>query len=471
MNGPQEVALSEVLGALSYALDITEGEEPGHAVRTLAIGMRLAQQAGLPEEDRSALFYALLLKDAGCSANASRVSSLFAADDRQFKRAAKRADMSSPRRVALQMSRGAVPGGSPLAKARRLAAVAREGDVATELYGARCERGADIASSLDLPDRTAEAIRHLDEHWDGSGWPDGLRGEDIPLLSRVLNLAQTVEVHVRGGGVAAAHAVVGRSRGVVFDPALVDALRAFRDDAAFWGPLEDPGHVPAPARWEPAERVLVADDRRLDRVAEAFARVIDAKSPSTALHSTGVAAYAAGIAAVMGAGEAERRDLWRAGLLHDIGKLAVSNLILDKPGRLTDGEMAAMREHPRHTLQILERAACFRPLAAVAAAHHERLDGSGYHLGLGAAQLSRPARILAVADVYEALTADRSYRAAMTPPEALGVIGRQRGTHLCPESVDALVVAVGEGPRFTAGLAAPGAATPRPASPPARRLP
>jgi hypothetical protein len=90
------VALSEVLGALSYALDITEGEPPGHAVRTTAIGMRLAEQIGLDEEDRSALFYALLLKDAGCSSNASRLSSLFAADDQAVKRAMKLTDWSQP---------------------------------------------------------------------------------------------------------------------------------------------------------------------------------------------------------------------------------------------------------------------------------------------------------------------------------------------------------------------------------------
>ncbi len=135
------------------------------------------------------------------------------------------------------------------------------------------------------------------------------------------------------------------------------------------------------------------------------------------------------------------RDLRRAGLLHDIGKLAVSSRILDKPGKLDADELVAIRAHPRHTQQILERVACLRTIVEPAASHHERLDGSGYHRGLAAFDLSRPARILAVADVYEALTADRPYRAALPREAAVGILREQRGTGLCPASVDALEVA------------------------------
>ena len=134
--------------------------------------------------------------------------------------------------------------------------------------------------------------------------------------------------------------------------------------------------------------MLHADEAQLDNVAEAFGRVIDAKSPFTARHSAGVAAYAVAIAETMGMSADAQRDLRRAGLLHDIGKLAVSSRILDKPGKLTDEEFTAMKAHPAFTLRILERVACFRALAAMAAAHHERLDGSGYHLGLAAFDLS-----------------------------------------------------------------------------------
>jgi putative nucleotidyltransferase with HDIG domain len=229
-------------------------------------------------------------------------------------------------------------------------------------------------------------------------------------------------------------------------------MLAFRDDAAFWGPLEDARAVPPVAGWEPRDRVLHADEDQLDRVAEAFARVIDAKSPYTASHSAGVATYAQAIGAAMGMDATHQRDLRRAGMLHDIGKLAISSRILDKPGRLTEEEFAAMREHTRFTLQILERVHCFRHLAGIAASHHERLDGSGYHRGLAAFDLPRPARILAVADVFDALTADRPYRTAMPLDQALAIVREQAGTGLCPAAVAGLEASLAPDPGFTATL-------------------
>jgi putative nucleotidyltransferase with HDIG domain len=431
-----------VLGALSYALDLTEGEPPGHAVRTTAIGMRLAEEIGLPVQQRSGLFYALLLKDAGCSSNAARLSSLFAADDHEAKRAMKAVDWSRPGALAAYTWQSIEPGRGPLAKARRMKAIAGEDEVTREMIGTRCERGAEIARMLELPEDSAAAIAALDEHWDGSGHPRGLRGEEIPLLGRVLCLAQTVEIFSRTTGPRGAYAMAIKRAGRWFDPALVGALLAFRDDAAFWDPLEDPRVVPPVAAWEPADRVELADQGRLDRVADAFARVIDAKSPFTARHSTEVARWAVAIGAQLGIGGPQLRDLRRAGLLHDIGKLAVSNRILDKPGRLDRDELAVMRRHPLHTRQILERVACFAGIVETAASHHERLDGSGYHRGLAAFDLSRPARVLAVADVWEALTAERPYRAAMDTDAAMEIIAADRAVGLCPAAVDALQRAV-----------------------------
>ena len=149
-------------------------------------------------------------------------------------------------------------------------------------------------------------------------------------------------------------------------------------------------------------------------------------------------------------GLADQRDLRRAGLLHDIGKLAVSSRILDKPGRLTEEEFAAMREHTRFTLRILERVQCFRHLAGIAASHHERLDGSGYHRGLAAFDLPRPARILAVADVFDALTADRPYRAAMPLDRAPSIVREEAGTGLCPAAVAGLEASLADEPEFVA---------------------
>ncbi len=186
---------------------------------------------------------------------------------------------------------------------------------------------------------------------------------------------------------------------------------------------------------------------------EALARAIDAKDQTTQMHIRRVQVYATGLAKALGLSDAEIQGVKTAALLHDIGKLAVSSRILDKPGKLTDEEFTTMKAHPAYTLQILERVACFRGLASMAAAHHERLDGSGYHLGLAAFDLSRPARILAVADVFEAMTADRPYREAMPFEKALGIVRGMAGGALCPAAVAGLEASLAGDAEFEANLA------------------
>ena len=419
LGGTREIALSGLIGALSYALDVTEGEPPGHAVRSCLIGMRLADELGLGAGARSDLFYALLLKDAGCSANSARMAALFAADDHEAKRTSKRVDWARPVSAFVWSLRTAAPGGSLRARAERLLAIRDEGEVTRSLMQARCDRGAEIALMLGFSEATAEAIRALDEHWDGRGQPRGLQGTEIPLAARVLCLAQTVEIFHAARGVGAAYRVAERRAGQWFDPELVDALGPLRADTGFWASLAEPDLSGV----EPPDRVLVADQNRLDQIAEAFAEVIDAKSPWTYRHSDRACAIATGIAGVLGLEAPAVRDLRRATQLHDIGKLAISSRILDRPGRLTDEEYATVRQHPVVTHRILERVPGFSELAAVASAHHERLDGSGYPLGLSAGELTMSMRVLAVADVYEALTAERPYRPAWSSDRALEIIG------------------------------------------------
>jgi HD-GYP domain-containing protein (c-di-GMP phosphodiesterase class II) len=417
-DGTREIALSGLIGALSYALDVTEGEPPGHAVRSCLIGMRLADELGLGAGARSDLFYALLLKDAGCSANSARMAALFAADDHEAKRTSKRVDWARPFSAFVWSLRTVAPGGPLRARADRLLAIRDEGEVTRSLMQARCDRGAEIARMLGFSDATAEAIRALDEHWDGRGQPRGLHGTEIPLAARILCLAQTVEIFHAAKGVGAAYRVAAKRAGQWFDPTLVDALGALRADVGFWASLAEADLSGV----EPPDRALVADENRLDQIAGAFAGVIDAKSPWTRQHSDHACAIATGIAEVLGLEAAAVRDLRRAARLHDIGKLSISNRILDRPGRLTDEEYASVRQHPVITHRILERVPGFSELAPVASAHHERLDGSGYPHGLSAGDLTIPMRVLAIADVYEALTAERPYRPAWSSDRALEII-------------------------------------------------
>jgi HD-GYP domain-containing protein (c-di-GMP phosphodiesterase class II) len=422
------------VAALSAALDITEGQPEGHAARSCLIGIRIAELAGVPSSQHAALFYALLLKDLGCSSNAARVSQLFGADDLPAKRDMKVTDWSSLPQAAVYALRNTAPGAPLSKKAIRLAGMALAGGplAARSLFAVRCERGAQIATELSLPRATASAIHDLDEHWDGRGYPLGLRGDQIDPLARILCLAQTVEIFHASYGLDAARAVAVARRGSWFDPALVDVLGPLWADAAFWQRLAAGDPRAAVAAVSPADTVLGADDQMLDQIAAAFAQVIDAKSPWTYQHSAGVAEKSTGIGELLGLAPSELRDLRQAALLHDIGKLGVSNAILDKPGSLNEAELAAMRQHPIYSRRILERVSSFQTIAHIASLHHERLDGRGYPYGLSGPEIPRLARILAVADFCDAL------RAAMPWPEAYALMKRNVGTAICADSFDAL---------------------------------
>ena len=353
--------LSEVVAALSYALDITEGQPEGHAARTCLIGMRLADELELPAADRSALFYALLLKDLGCSSNAAKMCYLFGADDRVVKRGVKTIDWPRMSQSVRFLMRNVGPDRSPLERLLKTAALAIQGPKgAKKLVETRCNRGADIARRLGCP------------------------AEDFWHLWSTANLEQEVTA------------------------------------------------------CDPADQVLLADEALLDQLAEAFAQVVDAKSPWTFRHSSGVAEIAEGIASVLGYDDSSLRRLRQMGLLHDIGKLGVSNMILDKPGRLDEDELVVLRRHPEHTHRILSRIGGFRDFADLAAAHLERIDGRGYHLGLAADNLPLPARILTVSDIFEALSAARPYRGAVPQEQVLEIMRRDVGTGICPMAFSAL---------------------------------
>jgi HD-GYP domain-containing protein (c-di-GMP phosphodiesterase class II) len=331
------------------------------------------------------------------------------------------------------------PGSSRLRRARRFAGALRGlAAEATAIVEARCERGADIVTMLGLPAASADAVRTLDERWDGRGQPSRVGGEQLPLLGRIAALAQTAEVFHTQFGRSAARDMAQQRRGGAFDPAVVDAFLSIQDADALWRALANPDTSAEVAALEPRELVRLASEDDLDRIAEAFARAIDAKSPFTARHSEGVARFAVAIGEQLELDPVALRDLRRAGLLHDIGKLGVSNAILDKPGRLTDDEIAQVRRHPAYSEQILLRVPAFAGWAVDAAAHHERLDGRGYHRGVDGRALSPAARALGVADVFEALTADRPYRGPMPPGEALALMRRDVGTAFCPHAFAAL---------------------------------
>ena len=416
------LTLSELIGALSHALDITEGQAEGHCVRCCWIGMHVGRAMGLPDETLWELYYTLLLKDLGCSSNAARICELYLTDDLSFKHDFKTVNGSLPKVLKFVIGHTGL-GAGLTERFKAIAHIVQHGDeIAQELIQTRCTRGADIARQLRFGDGVAAGIHSLDEHWNGGGRPERLKGEAIPVLSRIALLAQVVDVfNVSDGADAACWEVEDRC-GSWFDPAVVSAFRRCAAEPAFWEQLSAPGLEAAVFALEPGRFVVPLDEDYLDEIAIAFGQAVDAKSPYTAGHSARVALYTEGIAAELGLDEQRRRWLRRAALLHDMGKLGVSNAVLDKPGKLDEDEWAAVKRHAQYTESILSRIDTFGELAQVAGAHHERLDGRGYPRGLQAAEISLETRIITTADIFDAITAERPYRGAVPVAKTLAIM-------------------------------------------------
>ena len=362
----------------------------GHAMRSCVLGMRVAQEIELSPGARGSLYYALLMKDAGCSiGNADRRT--------------------------------------------------------------RCDQGAFIARQMGLPKAAASAIRSQDERWNGQGGPNRWRGEQIPFLARIVSLAQTLDVSCGASGPAAALDTARERSGSWFDPELVQAVESLAARNGLWAGLEDVDR--RVVELEPSATPLPPSEATLDTICLAFAEVIDAKAPSAYRHSAGVAGTAAFIARILGLSEPEVTPLRRAALLHDIGKLGVSNAILEKPGKLTGEDWVALRKHVFYSYAILKRVPGFGEVSEIAGAHHERLDGSGYFRGLKAGQLSLLSRILAIADVYDALSAKRPYRDALPPELAFQIMKKQAPHALDETCLDALMRSLDPKTSTVAGLA------------------
>ena len=430
--------LSALIGALSHALDITEGQPKGHCVRACWIGMHIGRKIGLAERELWELYYTLLLKDLGCSSNAARICELYLSDDLQFKRDFKTVGDSLPQMLRFVFTHtGMTVGFSE--RLRGIVNIMRNGpQIAQELIQTRCQRGADIARQLRFPEAVADGIHSLDEHWNGRGKPQKLSGEAIPLYARIALLAQVIDVFHTADGPAAALNEARHRAGQWFDPALVRAFEQAAAAPAFWATLGSEGIDSAVQALEPGAHEVKLDDDYLDDIAAAFGQVVDSKSPFTSGHSERVAHYVDGIAKTLGMAEPRRRWLKRGALLHDVGKLGVSNAVLDKPGKLDDAEWVVVRHHAAHTEAILSRIGAFGELARMAGAHHERLDGGGYPRGLSGDQISLETRIITTADIFDAISADRPYRGAIPVPKTLEIMAETVGTAIDPLCFEAL---------------------------------
>lgn len=445
-----------MLAALSLAGDLGEGHPLEHTLRATYLACRIAARLGADDGARRDVLYTGMLQLVGCLANAHDITRLLATDDIAFNKAVAHAHADHDQREELSVIIARVGAGRTLPA--RVAAVARtltSPRVPVDLATQFCEVAALVGRRAGLGHGVAEALRAIQERWDGSGRPSGLRGTLIPLPARIVRLAADVDVLRATDGAEAAIAAVRARRGGSFDPQVADAFL----DVARDGALEQ---LDAATLWtdvlgcEPREPLVLHGDA-VDDVAFAFADATDLKSPYFVGHSRRVATFAEGAARALHLSEAECRTIRRAALLHDIGRASVPNAILDKPTALTPGENERVRLHAYYTARILAASTTLSELAPLAAAHHERLDGTGYPRGSRASELSIGARIIAVADVCASLLEPRAHRAALPPESAARALADNVRDRKLDGEVVTAVLAIAFGaktprPRASSGL-------------------
>jgi len=435
-----QVRLAELVAALSLGIDLGFGQPMEHVLRQCLIALRLADRLGLDEDERSVVYYTALLVNVGCHSDAHEQAKWFG-DDIALKSTKYDHEQRSMRAASAAL-RLVGSGNTPLHRFRvgLEFAVAGHRDV-EGMIAQHASLARSLAERLGLSASVQEAVGAAYERWDGRGWPGDLRGDAIPLASRLAQVAEFVEVAHRIGGVDAAKALAAKRGGTQFDPAIARALRADAD--AVLGDLDSTHTWDAVIAAEPALSVVLSGEE-VDAALVAIADFVDLKSPYTLGHARSVAELAAGAGRRLALPEDEVLTLRRAGLVHDLGRLGVSNAIWDKPGPLGAGEWERVRLHPYLTERMLHQSDALAPLAAIAVQHRERLDGSGYPRGFSGGAIARLARILGAVDAYQSMCEPRPHRPALTPDKAAAELRADvRAGRLDADAVDAVLAAAG----------------------------
>ena len=427
--------LAEPLAALSLASDLARGHPQEEALRATAVAMRIANALQLDPAQCEAVYYATLLRYVGCTATSPEYVAAYGASDITVRGRGDYVDVTSARDAMRFIYSLTDESAGPRRIGRFLASLRAARAAGIDAARADCEVGAALLRQFGLPHSVEDAVLHSFERWDGKGWPDGLRGDAVPLATRIASAAFTATMFAEIDVDVARETVETRAGGAL-DPDVTQALLDNFDVVA--AALEDDAWVVA-LDAEPSPGRRVHDDELLS-IARGFAHAADLKSTSLHGHSSAVADHAKAAAESAGLDATATRELVCAAYMHDIGRVGVDTRIWDRRGPLTVADWEEVRLHPHHTERILMRAACLQTIAPIAAAHHERPDGSGYHRGLHAAALPRAAQLLIGCDVFQAMTADRPHRPAHDEAVAADAV---RGLGLDAAAVTAVLDAQG----------------------------
>ena len=432
--------LADLLAGLTRLADLGFGVPAGEALRSAALAIMLARSVGLEDEDVRAAMYTALLQHVGCTGYAHEAARV--TDELAMYSLTAQTNLADPKEMFTVFLPALTRGQPPLDRIRLTwSTVTRGKRVAVESTTAACEVGRDVARRLGLPEATQDSVYRSYEWWNGKGVPDGLTGDAIPVGARVAALTSTVALLDATADLDRVVEVVRSGSGVLFDPDLADHLLTH---AASWLAevgADDPQELLLAG--EPPPVATVADSQLVE-VATVFGDLADLKTPYTHGHSRGVGRLSRRAGAALDLAGDGLDDLEIAALLHDVGRVAVSSTVWDKPGRLSAHEWEQVRLHAYHSERILAGSERLAPLAPLVGQHHERCDGSGYHRGCAHHDLSMSARVLAAADVYQAMTQRRPHRDPHPPEQAEEqLLAEAHGGRLDPDAVGAVLAAAG----------------------------
>lgn len=435
--------LAELVGTLSLATDAGTGMPDETGLRIAAVADKIGALIRASSSDRARAYYVALLRFIGCTADSHTAADVFG-DEVALGIDTQGLDYGNPREMLPAVLRRARKGkgaiGGAVAMVRTFGKLMGLGDHVRE----HCEVADLLATRLGFDDETRSALFHINERWNGGGQPRKLRGEAISLAARIAQTAYDVELGHRFGGAEGIRVRLDKIRGTALDPTIVDQVIAAVEEVATVLAMPSPWTAMLDA--EPTPHREIAGPA-VDEAIATMAAFADLKSKYTRSHSTGVAELAAAAAHSSGLSADIVVDVRRAGLLHDLGRVAISAGVWDKSAPLTDLEREKIRIHTYVGERVLARAPSLARVAEIACIAHERLDGTGYHRRLSAAQCSAAARILAAADVYHALVEQRPHRPAFTPAAAAAEITKmaEEGA-LCPDATSAVLAAAGHVP-------------------------
>jgi len=437
----KELRLSDLLCALSITLDLAMAETPEKSIRSCLVATALARKLGLAESEVRNVYYATLLRHLGCTATTHEEAYLLGPAAAALRPQAERTDAANRRETLALLAQ--VGRGAGIQRLRYVGRTVRAGSAGDALLlRAVCEVGSMLAEDLHLGTGVSTAIYQSMERWDGAGTPAGLAGDQIAAATRIAEVATQTVIFEELAGPDAVHDVLHRRAGGWLDPSVVAAFDQIGPELLDQLATVDVWQAALDAEPEPQRRIPVDD---LDGVAHTFAHFVDLKSPYLLGHSTGVAELAAEAARLLDLDDIP--TLRRAALFHDLGRITVPTVVWEQERTLRRGELEQVRLHPYHTERILARCAVLEPIGRIAGLHHERQDGSGYPRQARGSEIPVPARVLAAADMYQAMTQDRPHRPAL-PPEAAAkaVTAEADAGRLDTDCVRAVLEAAGQQP-------------------------